>query len=258
MLGRKQSIKNEEWLSAVSTIEETVSRKEIDELAAATVIEIQNHVKGYNAAYAWSGGKDSIVLGELCKLAGIHKGVIVVCDLEYPEFMRWVEMHKPFDVEILNVGYGLEWLAKHPEALFPPMTYHWSRFIQIAGENRYYREKGIELLILGRRKADGNYVGAGTNFYTDKAGRRKYNPLSDWSHEQVLAYIHYKKLSMPPIYQWENGYLNGTHPWFARPYIPNKHEGWRQIYQIDPSIVEEAAGYIQSAADYLREVNNYD
>lgn len=95
MLGRKQSIKNEAWLEAVANIEAAVSRKELDKLASATVKDIKAKVKGKNAAYAWSAGKDSIVLGKLCKMAGVTASMIGVCNLEYPAFMEWVEEHKP-------------------------------------------------------------------------------------------------------------------------------------------------------------------
>lgn len=71
MLGRKQNIKNEAWLEAVRTIGDTVSRTEIDKLAKQTIADIKKAVKGKKAAYAWSAGKDSIVLGKLCEAAGL-------------------------------------------------------------------------------------------------------------------------------------------------------------------------------------------
>ena len=40
-LGRKQRIDNSAWLEAVATIEEAVSRAELDELTAATVADIK-------------------------------------------------------------------------------------------------------------------------------------------------------------------------------------------------------------------------
>ena len=85
-LGRKQSIDNSAWLEAVATIEEAVSRAELDELTAATVADIKAVTAGKCAAYAWSAGKDSIVLGKLCEAAGVTDSMIGVCDLEYPAF----------------------------------------------------------------------------------------------------------------------------------------------------------------------------
>ena len=70
-LGRKQSVSNAAWLEAAASIESTISQAEIDELAAETVKEIEATVAERRAAYAWSAGKDSIVLGKLCEAAGV-------------------------------------------------------------------------------------------------------------------------------------------------------------------------------------------
>ena len=101
-LGRKQSIDNSAWLEAVATIEEAVSRAELDELTAATVADIKAVTAGKCAAYAWSAGKDSIVLGKLCEAAGVTDSMIGVCDLEYPAFAAWIEEHKPAGCEVIN------------------------------------------------------------------------------------------------------------------------------------------------------------
>lgn len=257
MLGRKQNIKNEEWLAAVASIEETVSRQEIDELTAAAVKEIQKRIGKNKAAYAWSGGKDSIVLGHICEQAGVSASLIGVSNLEYPEFMRWIEENKPKCCEIINTGQDLKWLAAHKWMLFPEnsaVAARWFSIVQHAAQRRYFKEHEVNILLLGRRKADGNFVGRGGNIYTDGNGVVRYSPLAEWRHEEVLAYIHYHRLPLPPIYSWQNGYKCGTHPWPARQWT--KGNGWAEVYKIDSSIVEEAAGYIPAAADYLKEVGD--
>lgn len=45
-LGRKQNISNQAWLDAVATIEDTISREQLDELTAATVEDIRATVEG--------------------------------------------------------------------------------------------------------------------------------------------------------------------------------------------------------------------
>jgi hypothetical protein len=111
------------------------------------------------------------------------------------------------------------------------------------------------MILLGRRKADGNYVGKGDNVYTNNKGITRYSPLSDWSHEQVLAYIHYYGVEMPPIYGWKNGYYCGTHPWPARQWTGSVENGWKEVYAIDKSIVTEAAQVIPSARDFLKSID---
>ena len=81
ILGRKQRIKNSEWIEAFAKIEQAVSRKELDQLVDKTVKEIKKKTRGKKAAYAWSGGKDSLVLGEICRMAGIGSCVLVICNL---------------------------------------------------------------------------------------------------------------------------------------------------------------------------------
>ena len=108
-LGRKQNIKNEDWLEAVKGIEDRVSKKNLDARVKKTVSEIKKKTKGKKSAYAWSGGKDSLVLGKLCEEAGITSCVLVVSDLEYPQFIEWVKVHQPPELEIINTGQDLKW-----------------------------------------------------------------------------------------------------------------------------------------------------
>ena len=83
-LGRKQRIDNSVWLEAVATIEEAVSRAELDELTAATVADIKATTAGKRAAYAWSAGKDSIVLGKLCEVYDrrVRPGIPRLCRVD--------------------------------------------------------------------------------------------------------------------------------------------------------------------------------
>lgn len=258
MLGRKQKILNEEWLQAVDSIEETVTKAEIDKLTATTMGEMQSQTNGRSAAYAWSGGKDSIVLGHICDLIGKKNALIGVCNLEYPAFMRWIEANKPEECEIINTGQGLEWLAAHSFMLFPResnIAARWFSMVQHTAQRRYVKEHGIDILLLGRRRADGNYVGNGGNIYSDGKGVTRYSPLADWRHEDVLAYIHYNALELPPIYGWPNGYRCGTHPWPARQWTEGIAGGWAEVFAIDPEIVIAAAKVIPSAAEFLEGVS---
>lgn len=254
-LGRKQKTQNEAWLSAMDNIEDAISRQELDDLSGKTIEAVQSAAADKKVAYAWSGGKDSIVLGKLCEAAGITDSMIGVCDLEYPAFMQWVEKNKPAGCEVINTRQDMKWLAKHPEMLFPQdsaTAARWFHIVQHRAQRIYFKEHSLDILLLGRRKADGNYVGKDSNSYTDRTGVTRFSPLADWKHEHILAYIHYNNLPLPPIYGWKNGYLCGTHPWPARQWTGSEENGWREIYDIDPSIVETAASVIPNAARFLR------
>ena len=254
ILGRKQRIKNSEWLNAMENIESLVSKKDLESLVKKTVADIKRKTKGKKAAFAWSAGKDSLVLGQICHMAGINACVLVVCNLEYPAFLKWVEANKPPELEIINTGQDLRWLSNHPHMLFPQdskTAAQWFHIVQHRGQARYYKDHELDVLLLGRRRADGNYVGKGENIYTNGQGVTRYSPLSEWSHEQVLAFIHYYNVALPPIYEWKNGYLCGTHPWAARQWTGSVENGWKEVYEIDRSVVKEAAEHIPSAKAFL-------
>jgi len=119
VLGRKQCMKNEEWIKALQKISRLVSKEELGQLVLHTVEEIKKNTDGKKTAYAWSGGKDSLVLGEICHMAGITDCVLVICNLEYREFMEWTEKNRPEKLSVINTGQDMEWLAAHPGMLFP-------------------------------------------------------------------------------------------------------------------------------------------
>jgi 3'-phosphoadenosine 5'-phosphosulfate sulfotransferase (PAPS reductase)/FAD synthetase len=199
MLGRKQSISNDDWIHAAANIKNTVAEADISILEKQTISEIKEKIKGKKSAYAWSGGKDSIVLGAICEKAGVTDCMIGICNLEYPAFINWINENKPAGLETVNTGQDMAWLSKHPEMLFPgaATASKWYAIVQHRAQEKYVRERQIDVIMLGRRKADGNYVGKGDNIYTAKNITR-YSPLSDWTHEQVLAYIAYNNLPLPP------------------------------------------------------------
>ncbi len=257
MLGRKQRIANDDWLAAAAQIEHIISRQQIENATELVLADIKKRTAGKKAAYAWSGGKDSLVLGHICEQAGIMDSMLAVCDLEYPVFLDWLYQHKPTGCEVVNTGQNLDWLAEHTEMLFPQnsaVAGRWFAIVQHKAQRRYYQRRHLDILLLGRRRSDGNFVGRGDNLYMDRNGVTRYSPLADWSHEQILAYIHYHQIELPPIYAWHNGYLCGTHPWPARQWTGDVQNGWQEIYNIDKSVVEAAAAKLDSASIFLREV----
>lgn len=257
ILGKKQSMKNEDWLAAVGRIEELISKAELDKLVEDTIKEICLQTAGKKAAYAWSGGKDSLVLGEICKQADITECMIGICNLEYPDFLTWIMEHKPENLEVINTGQDMIWLEKHKDMLFPAdskAASRWFSIVQHRAQAKYYKAHDLDMILLGRRRADGNYCGKNGNIYTNGKGITRYSPLAGWKHEEILAYIHYYHISLPPIYGWQNGYLCGTHPWPARQWTGSEMKGWAEVYQIDPGIVREAAKKFPEAKKYLKSI----
>ena len=258
-LGRKQRVKNEQWLEIINNIENIVLKENIEQKVKQTVNDIKGKINGKKVAFAWSAGKDSLVLEQICYMAGISACVLVISNLEYKAFLQWVEEHKPPKLTIINTGQDIEWLLNHPQMLFPQeskIASQWFHIVQHRGQAKYYKTNELDMLLLGRRKTDGNYVGKGSNIYTDGKGITRYSPLADWNHEDILAFIHYYKVAMPPIYDWKNGYLCGTHPWAARQWTGSIENGWKEVYEIEPNIVEKAAEKIESAKAFLFSLKN--
>ena len=253
-LRRKQSMTNDAWIEVVNNIGSIISKAELDQAVAGILAEIQKTAKGKKTAFSWSAGKDSIVLSHLCEQAGIKDCVIAVCNLEYPAFLSWIMENKPEACEVINTGQDMAWLSKHPDMVFPQDNTRWARWFSIVqhrAQTQYFKKHNLDMLLLGRRRADGNYVGGPTATYTNGKGVTYYSPMAAWKHEYVLAYIFYHKLPLPPIYDWKNGYLCGTHPWPARQWTGSIENGWREVYDIDRSIVENAAEHIDSARSFM-------
>jgi 3'-phosphoadenosine 5'-phosphosulfate sulfotransferase (PAPS reductase)/FAD synthetase len=255
-LGKKNTLTNEQWLEAVANIKNLVSLDELKKLEKKTIADIKAAVKGKKAAYAWSGGKDSLVLAALCEKAKVADCVLGRCNLEFQPFMEWIDENKPAGLEIINTGLDMEWLVKNQNLIFPDAAglAAWCQAIHLKAQTQYYRKHNLDALILGRRKADGNFVGRGSNIYTNGKGVTNFSPIADWSHEMVLAYIAYYEIPLPPIYDWINGYKRGTHAWPMRPGCKTKEEGWREIHAIDPALVEGAAEHIPAAKQFLEGV----
>lgn len=255
-LARKKNIDNAEWIETFRNIESIVTEKEVAELEEAAVRAITQKTKGKTVAYAWSGGKDSIALNRLCEKAGIGPCVFAHTDLEYPAFLDWCLKNKPDACEVINVGLDLKWLADNPVMLFPHdrrIIYRWFQIVQQKAIRQYFRANNLDMIVVGHRTADGNFVGK-DKICRNNAGVVRYSPIADWTHEQLLAYIHYRNLPMPPIYGWKDGFKCGTHPWPARQFTDSIKNGFRDVYEIDPEIVKQAAEFIPAARHFLEEV----
>ena len=153
-LGRKQSSKNADWLYAMENIERLISREEVNDFAEKAVADVQRESAGIKAAYAWSGGKDSIVLGDICEKAGIETGYFAYSELDYPEFVRWCMEHKPDGVIPINTGYDLEWLSRHQNLIFAEgqLGQRWHIINQRGPFTDMFFDNGLDVLVVGHEK----------------------------------------------------------------------------------------------------------
>ena len=247
VIPKKQQATHEQFVAAMANIEQLVPRREFDDLLDATVSDVRRTLltsRGAVPRYAWSGGKDSMALQLVMERAAVRECVLGMTDLEYPEFLRWVTQHMPDGLTVINTGLDLEWLERHPQMLFPrdaDTASRWFALIQHRAQDRYVRAERATILILGRRAADGNFMGRdGSGLYQKPDGCWRYSPLQHWRHEDVLAACHYYGYPLAPNYGWPRGYRVGTGAWPARQWTRSPEHGWDEIWQIDPDIVRAA------------------
>ena len=154
-LGRKHTLTNKQWLDTVANIKTIISAIELKKYEDAAIADIVAKAKNKKVAYAYSGGKDSIVLASLCQKAGIADCLMGISNLEFAPFMDWVDRHKPAGLEIINTGQDMAWLAKNQDIIFPDATglAKWCREIHLKAQTQYFKKHNLDMLILGRRRA---------------------------------------------------------------------------------------------------------
>lgn len=179
------------------------------------------------------------------RLAGVEACCLSISRLEYPEFLRWVTEHMPPELVVMQTGIDHEWLRRHPRQLFPETAADasvWFRVVNHRGQRDYYRDHDLTCLALGRRRADGNYLGpAGADEYVNREGVRRWAPLADWTHEEVMAVLKRFDVELPPYVRWPRGFQVGTGSWPARQFASSREAAWDETWRIDPSVIEEAA-----------------
>lgn len=234
-------------------IEELISQDEVDAFEDAVVERIIKATAGKSAAYAWSAGKDSIVLGKLCEKAGVKDCFFGHCELEFPEYLSWALENAPAGCEVINTGLNLEWLEKHPELLFVNDAKRlniWYGLLQRRDVYTYFEEHGNGTAAGRTPRHRREHLRKGLH-HPQKVRRNSVCAIADWPHEAVLGYIHYHGLALPPTYQWENGWVYGPTPWPIWGEPVTVEDGFKLIFSLSPEVVRDAAEVIPAARAFL-------
>lgn len=255
-VGRKQRADNAAFVHLAARAPDLVPPARVDALVAEAAGRVRALARGGRVAYAWSAGKDSQALRVVCEAAGVRDCVFgMTAGLEYPAMLRFVTENMPEGLTVDLAPLDLDWLARNPEMLFPrtaAIAGRWFKLIQHRAQDRYARARRLDRIILGRRRADGNFVGPpGQDTYA-RDGLIRVSPLADWSHADVLATCVHRRMALAPCYGWPNGYVVGTGAWPARQYTGNIENGFDQVWSIDPDIIRRAAAELPAAAAWIR------
>lgn len=260
-LKKKQSSTQEEWETSWSFIQANPDQERAHRLVEQAVERTLKRVGGTGAVgWGFSGGKDSLGLQVVMEVAGLDS--LPSCGgltrLEFPEFDKWMETpdNVPSNFSILRLeNINLEWLTGRPELLFPTQNAgRWFPLVQKAAQNKFAKAFGLEILVGGWRKHDGNYLGTANQMYEYRTpqGHVRFSPISQWTHEDLLHVLAVYRKSLPPIYGYPRGFPIGTGPWPSRKRLESLEASWRELESIDSSIVVHAAerGFLP-AIEYL-------
>lgn len=260
-LGRKQSSAQPEWEASWAAISEHPDHGRACELVESAAASVRERISdGGRYAYAWSGGKDAQGIRAVMEAAGVETSVLVLSRLEFPSVVEWIGAHCPDSLHIeVREGIDLDWLKAHPAMLFPqgPNGSRWYGQVQLAGQRAWGRRAGIDGLFTGHRRADGNFIGGegrvpGVRESRDPGGYARITPISEWSHEDLLHVLVSYSLPLAPYYLTARGFRVGSGPWPARVGTSSLAQGWAEVAEIDPGVVEHAARHdLPGARDFL-------
>lgn len=261
-LPRKSSFTDEEVIATWERITELVSREEAQAAVEAAAAEMRSVLGSkLRPALAWSGGKDSLAVEVVYEASGYPmRGVCsVASDLEFPAMLEYQQTRHPENVVLINRhDLNLDWLAKNPRYCFPKKgndaqvyTVEVTRW----GQHEYQHRVHPDVMIMGRRKADGNWFDRSNpyNISKNSHGMVSYSPIRDWSHELTLAVVRYSGKPLPVPYGYPFGWTTGGGPWPGR----RMPDPWHNTWVADPSVVERAARYgVAGAVAFMREAKS--
>ena len=169
------------------------SERAIQRIQAFAESAVKNNPEGYFVAY--SGGKDSCVLLDLVRRAGVpHKAYFSVTTVDPPELLRFIRATEP----------GVVWLKPKtsmfkliPEHSMPPtriVRYCCDHLKERGGEGRIVLT-GIRAAESAKRKRSWKLVQQCT-----KKGKFIINPLLDWQEHDVWDYLNAHKLPVCSLY----------------------------------------------------------
>lgn len=215
-----------------------ISRRECMDLVLRTADDMAATMQGERAVFAWSGGKDSVVLHYLMQLVGVFEGVCVATQLEYPCADAFMQREKPEGVFLIRTGHDLDWLLRNPRMLFPTeprAKAEWYRQVQHYHTDAFAASANATMLVFGRRTEDGNVMRG--KVYEVRGRAKRYNPLKDFTHLQVWGIMRHFGLPEYPLYALHpTSLVTGTGAWAQEP-------NWGIVKATDPLLYSRVRKY---------------
>jgi hypothetical protein len=259
VLKSKAAYSNDQVAEVWRNIEWHVTEDEAWRAVDRAAAEVRATCASYldRVVYGWSGGKDSIALQVVMERAGVNRALLgVIPHLEFRQYLDWVDSHQPEGLTVIgNDELTVEWLGRpgNDRYLFPRNSkdgYFWTLAGTRRAQHIYQEQAAPELQIYGRRTQDGNVCGDPSTGIALSKRLTAYCPIRGWSHELVLAVVHYANRPLPPVYGWPHGWTAGTGSWPGRR-VGTYDESWAETWEIEPNRLREAALHIPAARAWM-------
>lgn len=230
----------------------------INDLRDITASEIQYITKGKSLMIGWSGGgkESEIIVDILNYIDADYTPLFVRGQHEFPDVTKYINENLPSNAIVRVVEkFSFEFLEEHPGFLFvndPKTNQEWMR---PKWDIQKQESKNFDMFVTGRRIKDGNFVGSRKNGYVNG---KTYNPLAEWKDEDILDYIKLFGTMLSPVYDYPDGWMHGSvMRWTEWDLFGDKtiNDMWDEIYDIDKSVIYDAAPYFTPAREYLEGIN---
>lgn len=240
----------------------SVSRIYIEELAETAIERIERIAQGYSrVCVGYSAGKDSIVIEDLVRRAGVpHTPILWRGIFHHASFDQWLAENAPRDLRTVWIDRPTwAYLEAHPEMIFPTTSRETTRWMSFKWDvqKRTFKEDGFDLFITGRRISERNRCGSKADEYLVRDGvYDTFSPIADWTTKDIIAYLRYNGLSIPPQYfDQPDGFVSGSDSWIELPRYESVRETVEEMledaYRADPEAVKEVGKHLTIVADYL-------
>ena len=149
----------------------------------------------------FSGGKDSLVVKDLARRAGIKKAVYIKSPLEFKQTIKYVESFPDVDI----IGFNKNFFELCRKLCIPSRRMKWCCTVyKLTPIAIYNRKNKIKYNIRGVRREESrnreNYDEIGDN----KFQWTTIDPILNWTDKDVWRYIKKYKLPINPLYQLVN------------------------------------------------------
>ena len=181
----------------------------------------------------FSGGKDSLVVMDLARRAGIKNSVYIKSPLEFKQTIKYVESFP--NVEI--IGFNKNFFDLCRKLCIPSRRMKWCCTVyKLTPIAIYNRKNKIKYNIRGVRREESS-----NRKDYDEIGDKQFpwttiNPILDWTDKDIWRYI--KKYNLPtnPLYQLVNRVgcwccpFNSKKDWgAARDMMPNEFKQFKKL-----------------------------